>query len=73
MTNGEIFQNQMFVFCVGTKQLNARATIVEINALQFITFKFSKPVCLKFLKKLYVLSNNRVIGGGKVLNLQASL
>ncbi|MBF6677574.1 selenocysteine-specific translation elongation factor [Campylobacter sputorum] len=69
MTNGEIFQNQNVVFCVGTKQLNARATICgEINALQFITFKFSKPVCLKFKENFVLLSNNRVIGGGKVLN-----
>lgn len=69
MTNGNIIQNQGVVFCVGTKQLSAKATICgDVNGLQFVTFKFNKPVCLKFKESFVLISNNRVIGGGKVLN-----
>lgn len=69
MTNGEVAQNERVIFCVGTKQLSAKATICgQMSESQFVTFKFDKPVCLKFQESFVLISNNRVIGGGKVLN-----
>lgn len=69
LTSGEVTQNQNVVFCVGTKQLSAKANICgNYEGLQFVTFKFNKPASLKFKESFVLLANNRVIGGGKVLN-----
>lgn len=66
---GEISHNQEIVFCVGSKQSSAKALILSSrDESNFITFKFNDTMFLKFNEPFVILSNSRVIGGGRVLN-----
>lgn len=66
---GKILHNEDVVFCVGSKQSSAKCIILSENDEQkLLTFKFEKPMFLKFDEAYVVLANSRVIGGGKVLN-----
>ncbi|MSN95957.1 selenocysteine-specific translation elongation factor [Campylobacter sp. FMV-PI01] len=66
---GKISHNQDVVFCVGSKQISAKALILSVkDDSKFITFKFTKDMFLKFDEPFVILLNSRVIGGGRVLN-----
>ncbi|CZE46797.1 selenocysteine-specific translation elongation factor [Campylobacter geochelonis] len=66
---GEISHNQNVIFCIGSRQVSAKCTILsDKNKEKFVTFKFNKAVFAKFNEPFVVLANSRVIGGGKVLN-----
>lgn len=67
--HGEISHKEEIVFCVGSKQSAAKALILSSkDNSSFITFKFNDTMFLKFNEPFVVLSNSRVIGGGRVLN-----
>lgn len=66
---GDIAHNADVLFCVGSKQIGAKAIIIsERDKTKFVTFKFKAPLFLKFNESFIVLENSRLIGGGKVLN-----
>lgn len=57
------------IFCVGSKQLPAKVTILsQKDDSKFVTFKFQNNVFLKFNELFVLLYEGRVIGGGRVLN-----
>ncbi|WP_317363874.1 selenocysteine-specific translation elongation factor [Campylobacter helveticus] len=62
--------NQNYIFCVGTKQLEAQIHILkELDKGQyFAQIRFKKPMYLCFDEKFILLENGRVKGGGVVLN-----
>ncbi|MCR2065106.1 selenocysteine-specific translation elongation factor [Campylobacter helveticus] len=62
--------NQNYIFCVGTKQLEAQIHILkELDKGQyFAQIRFKKPLFLCFDEKFILLENSRVKGGGVVLN-----
>lgn len=69
ITRGEILSNLQLIFCVGTKQLNAKVKIYDkFNDKTFVCFKFDRQIALKFGEIFVLLQNNRVVGGGKILN-----
>lgn len=53
------------VFCVGSKQVNAKITRLEGD---FFSAKFDKEMFLAFGEKFILLENGRASGGGEVLN-----
>lgn len=61
----ELPHNSQVMFCVGSKQVNAKAAHIKDN---FFTLKFDKKMFLRFDEKFILLQNNRVICGGRVLN-----
>ncbi|HDX6281150.1 TPA: selenocysteine-specific translation elongation factor [Campylobacter fetus subsp. venerealis] len=63
--SGDLTHNSEVVFCVGSKQVNAKAALLKDN---FFTFKFNKMMFLEFNEPFILLKNSRVIGGGFVLN-----
>ncbi|HDX6330078.1 selenocysteine-specific translation elongation factor [Campylobacter fetus] len=63
--SGDLTHNSEVVFCVGSKQVNAKAALLKDN---FFTFKFNKMMFLEFNEPFILLKNSRVIGGGLVLN-----
>lgn len=66
---GEITHQLDVLFCVGSKQVSARAQILSTQkGSSLISFKFKSQVFLKFKEPFIVLSNGRLIGGGRVLN-----
>lgn len=66
---GEISHTSEVIFCVGSRQISAKALVLSTKEDQsFVTFKFEKELFLKFNEAFVVLENSRVIGGGRVLN-----
>ena len=66
---GEISHTSEVIFCVGSRQISAKALVLSTKEEQsFVTFKFEKEIFLKFNEAFVVLENSRVIGGGRVLN-----
>lgn len=66
---GEISHTSEVIFCVGSRQIAAKALVLSTKEEQsFVTFKFEKELFLKFNEAFVVLENSRVIGGGRVLN-----
>ena len=62
--------NQNYVFCVGTKQLEAKIHILkELKVGEYYAeIRFKKPMYLCFDERFILLENARVKGGGVVLN-----
>ncbi|EAH9381033.1 selenocysteine-specific translation elongation factor [Campylobacter upsaliensis] len=62
--------NQNYVFCVGTKQLEAKIhTLKELKVGEYYAeIRFKKPMYLCFDERFILLENARVKGGGVVLN-----
>lgn len=62
--------HQNYVFCVGTKQLEAKIHILkELKIGEYYTeIRFKKPMYLCFDERFILLENGRVKGGGVVLN-----
>ncbi|EJA8517965.1 selenocysteine-specific translation elongation factor [Campylobacter upsaliensis] len=62
--------NQNYVFCVGTKQLEAKIHILkELKVGEYYAeIRFKKPMYLCFDERFILLENGRVKGGGVVLN-----
>ncbi|MCR2110345.1 selenocysteine-specific translation elongation factor [Campylobacter upsaliensis] len=62
--------HQNYVFCVGTKQLEAKIHILkELKVGEYYTeIRFKKPMYLCFDERFILLENGRVKGGGVVLN-----
>lgn len=62
--------NQNYVFCVGTKQLEAKIhTLKELKVGEYYAeIRFKKPMYLCFDERFILLKNARVKGGGVVLN-----
>ena len=65
-----IQHNSLINFCVGSKQIQAKIIILkQINEEKyFASFKFDDFMFLEFDEKFILTQNNRVIGGGRVLN-----
>ncbi len=63
-------KNEKMIFCVGTKQIECKSLILkELDKDQFfVHFTFEKKIFLSFDEKFILLQNNRLIGGGRVLN-----
>ncbi|WP_297447865.1 selenocysteine-specific translation elongation factor [uncultured Campylobacter sp.] len=62
--------HQNYVFCVGTKQLEAKIHILkELKVGEYYAeIRFKKPMYLCFDERFILLENGRVKGGGVVLN-----
>lgn len=62
--------HQNYVFCVGTKQLEAKIHILkELKVGEYYAeIRFKKPMYLYFDERFILLENGRVKGGGVVLN-----
>lgn len=62
--------HQNYIFCVGTKQLEAKIHILkELKVGEcYAEIRFKKPMYLCFDEKFILLENGRVKGGGVVLN-----
>ena len=62
-------QGQM-LFCVGSKQLVCKLSLIKKlrEDEYFVNIKFEKNVFLSFDELFILLQNNRVVGGGRVLN-----
>lgn len=66
---GEISHLADVLFCVGSKQVGAKAFILsDENGQKLVSFKFKSQLFLKFKEPFIVLENGRLIGGGHVLN-----
>lgn len=63
--NTSISHGSELLFCVGTKQVNAKVLHLKDD---FYTFKFDKKMFLQFDELFILLKEGRVIGGGRVLN-----
>ncbi|MBM0637600.1 selenocysteine-specific translation elongation factor [Campylobacter sp. VicNov18] len=70
LVNAKKLQNSKMIFCVGSKQLECKLNILKEldNDEFFVHFSFDKNVFLSFNEYFILLQNNRVIGGGRVLN-----
>lgn len=68
--SSNIKHNSFVNFCVGSKQIQAKIIILQkINDDKFfVSFEFNDFMFLEFDEKFILLQNNRVIGGGRVLN-----
>ncbi|MCD8213849.1 MAG: selenocysteine-specific translation elongation factor, partial [Campylobacter sp.] len=65
----DLAHNQNVIFCVGSKQCAAKTLVLsKEGASAFVTFKFEKEMFLKFNEPFVLISNARVIGGGRILN-----
>ncbi|MEB2817961.1 selenocysteine-specific translation elongation factor [Campylobacter upsaliensis] len=62
--------HQNYVFCVGTKQLEAKIHILKELKVggYYAEIRFKKPMYLCFDERFILLENGRVKGGGVVLN-----
>lgn len=62
--------HQNYVFCVGTKQLEAKIHILKELKIgeYYAEIRFKKPMYLCFDERFILLENGRVKGGGVVLN-----
>ncbi|MCW1359941.1 selenocysteine-specific translation elongation factor [Campylobacter sp. CCS1377] len=63
-------KNAKMLFCVGTKSIECKVNILKEleNDEFFAHLDFEKNLFLCFDEKFVLLQNNRVIGGGRVLN-----
>lgn len=63
-------KNAKMLFCVGTKSIECKVNILKEleNDEFFAHLDFEKNLFLCFDEKFVLLQNNRVVGGGKVLN-----
>lgn len=64
----ELRHNQSVLFCVGSKSVSSKAVFLSDDKNLFVTFKFEKEMFLLFNEPFVLISNSRVIGGGRVLN-----
>ncbi|BCX78890.1 selenocysteine-specific translation elongation factor [Campylobacter sp. 19-13652] len=66
---GEISHLSDVLFCVGSRQVGAKAFILsDKDGQKLVSFKFKSQLFLKFKDPFIVLRNGRLIGGGRVLN-----
>ena len=66
---GQIKHNENAIFCIGTKSVNAKITLLASNEnSHFITLKLEKPVFASFDEHYILLENSRLLGGGRILN-----
>ncbi|MDO5046247.1 selenocysteine-specific translation elongation factor [Campylobacter sp.] len=69
VSSKSLIHNENVTFCVGARVVSAKALILsQKDDSCFVTFKFDKDVFLKFDEPFVLISNSRVIGGGRVLN-----
>ncbi|MBK1973712.1 selenocysteine-specific translation elongation factor, partial [Campylobacter sp. TTU-622] len=63
-------KNEKMIFCVGTKQIECKISILKQleNNEFFAHLNFEKNLFLCFNERFILLQNNRVVGGGRVLN-----
>ncbi len=63
-------KNEKMLFCVGTKSIECKISILkELENNEFFAhLEFEKNLFLCFNEKFILLQNNRVVGGGEVLN-----
>ncbi|TQR30335.1 selenocysteine-specific translation elongation factor [Campylobacter sp. MIT 99-7217] len=63
-------KNENMLFCVGSKALECKISILKKlkNDEYLAHFSFQKNMFLSFDEKFILLQNNKVIGGGRVLN-----
>lgn len=63
-------KNEKMIFCVGTKQIECKISILKQlkNDEFFAHLNFEKNLFLCFNERFILLQNNRVVGGGRVLN-----
>lgn len=63
-------KNQKFIFCVGSRQLECKLTVLKLcdNDEAFVHLSFEKKVFLSFDETFILLENGRVFCGGRVLN-----
>ena len=65
----ELTHGESVTFCVGAKAAPAKALVLsEKEGGIFATFKFERDMFLKFDEAFVLISDARVIGGGRVLN-----
>lgn len=73
---GEIYHNENVLFCIGTKQVNAKILLLNPKSddkickenKNYATIKLENAVFASFSEPFVLLSLGRVIAGGKVLN-----
>ncbi|MFQ6342701.1 selenocysteine-specific translation elongation factor [Campylobacter sp. VTCC 70190] len=70
LVSAKNLQNSKMIFCVGSKQIECKLNILKKleNNEFFVHCKFDKNMFLSFDENFILLQNNRVVGGGKVLN-----
>ncbi|EOB4516532.1 selenocysteine-specific translation elongation factor [Campylobacter coli] len=63
-------KNEKMLFCVGAKSIECKISILkELENNEFFAhLEFEKNLFLCFNEKFILLQNNRVVGGGEVLN-----
>ncbi|MDU2360637.1 MAG: selenocysteine-specific translation elongation factor, partial [Campylobacter concisus] len=69
VTAKNLIHSQSVTFCVGAKNVPAKVLILsQKDDSYFVTFKFQSDMFLKFDEAFVLISDARVIGGGRVLN-----
>ncbi|WP_103576194.1 selenocysteine-specific translation elongation factor [Campylobacter concisus] len=69
VTAKSLIHSQSVTFCVGAKNVPAKVLILsQKDDSYFVTFKFQSDMFLKFDEAFVLISDARVIGGGRVLN-----
>ncbi|MDX2323702.1 selenocysteine-specific translation elongation factor [Campylobacter hepaticus] len=70
LVNAKKLDNSMMIFCVGSRLIECKVKILKtLDKDEFFAhFSFNKNVFLSFNESFILLQNNRVIGGGRVLN-----
>ena len=69
VTAKNLIHSQSVTFCVGAKNVPAKVLILsQKDDSYFVTFKFQSDMFLKFDETFVLISDARVIGGGRVLN-----
>lgn len=67
---GEIKGKKSVLFCVGSKAVSAKISLLEScgEGRNFVHFEFEKPMFLCFNERFIILENSRFAGGGRILN-----
>ena len=69
VTAKNLIHSQSVTFCVGAKNVPAKVLILsQKDDSYFVSFKFQSDMFLKFDEAFVLISDARVIGGGRVLN-----
>ena len=69
VTAKSLIHSQSVTFCVGAKNVPAKVLILsQKDDSYFVSFKFQSDMFLKFDEAFVLISDARVIGGGRVLN-----
>lgn len=70
LIKAKTLKNEKMLFCVGTKSIECKISILkELENNEFFAhLEFEKNLFLCFNEKFILLQNNRVVGGGEVLN-----